>query len=63
MAVLAPSLSQVRSAPSLCPGAPEPFSCGVGAAPQQGLTFPIIAVSGLEIKLFLSESVFWQSDC
>lgn len=58
MAVLAPSLSEVSSALVLWP-----FSCGVGAAPWQGLIFPVIAVSGLEIKLCLSESVFWQSGC
>lgn len=39
--VLAPSLPG-----GVCPGAPEAFSCGGGAAPGQGLISPVVAVSG-----------------
>lgn len=29
----------------LCPGAPEPFGCGGGASPGQGLFLPVVTVS------------------
>lgn len=29
----------------VCPGAPEPFGCGDGASPGQGLFLPVVKVS------------------